>query len=181
MINLPSTTKKRLKTTLKTQPEAYRFSDLGTEETQKRGITVSVNEKGEKVAKVRTQQPIDYYYNRGYIDDKQYKVANRLKGDCDLAGLGSYIKSSANFEVNGGNNRFSDEQIDAKKRYHSALACLNESDRKLVQHIVLDDGYLKDFKQHSSPAVGVIYAGIMESLADALDQLDRFYSKLKDE
>lgn len=178
MINITRTTNRLLKTALESQPEAYRDSDLGTPETQQRGIVVSINEMGQKVARRRTQQPIDYYYNRGIINEKQYAAAQRLKNDYDISGLGTYIKSSANFEVNGVNERFVDKQIDAKKRYQEAIKVLDWGQRRVIEWIVLDDGYMKDFSAKAEKGeIGDcdVAAGWGDVLSRAMDRLATFY------
>jgi hypothetical protein len=143
-------------------------SDLGTPETQRRGIQVGYTPGGERIACVTHQRRIDTMFRRDVISQDQYAAGNAILKDSYFAGLQARIKSSADIGLGGAGDI--EAQLDAKRRYHEAVNKLTGVERAVIMWVVLDDGYLKDFQSD-----GNVSFSVTEVLKDALDKLAFFY------
>lgn len=147
-------------------------SDFGTPETQKQGggITKGYTAEGGKVAKVNHQNPIDMLLNMGKIDDKQYKAAEILRQNAKTAGKFSFVKSSADFSVQGNKHDEPAEWVVmASQRYNNAISMLTNEEKSIVIYIVIEEGYIRWISNDK------LRRTAMPLLRQALDVLIKFY------
>lgn len=156
-----------------------RESDFGTDETraQAGGIEVGYTAEGAKVGKVRYQNHFDKLLVLESISLKQWQAGDRLRSDANRAGQFAEIRSSADADPRGNMTDYAaDALIDAQRKYRDILSILDNvgkygiSERAVIQKIVVDDGYLKDF---SRSAVKLRHVRV--GLFSGLDKLIRHY------
>lgn len=175
-----------------------RVSDLGTRELHmKGGILQKLNEVTGQIMAHRMQRPIDYYYNKDFIEQCHYDAAMALDRDHEKyllyrglisqsLGLGktppNMIRSCLNFER--GETMTTEEIIEeickGAKRYVECMHSLSKAERKFIHAIVIHDQYLSDLQKNKAKFTvedlpGMTFSLKLNAVREVLDQMVVFY------
>jgi hypothetical protein len=160
-----------------------KYADHGTPELQAKAMAeYNVTEEGYKQARVTNQTAVQMLYKLKLVSEQQYLAACKLQLAYLSSRLTIDIRSRSIVELTQNSNNYRNRMIDychldSKKKFDQAMSILDDHDRKngsyyrkLVEHVVLEGGYLKQLKRNQ------LYKDAkLEHLREALDILALYY------
>jgi hypothetical protein len=134
-------------------------------------------------ARVESQLPLDRHKNRSELDPANawrnlmlWQAAERLRGDFEASGMAPRVCGSFQPRVTGGARTFeADHQVDAWKRYKTAVGALGQTLRPIVFYVAIAGESANDWARRN----GMIPQAGLAILRLALAELAHHYGYVK--